>query len=124
MPEPIAQGTNRKSTPADFLAGGRLRRRRWEVGMSQAELGAAVGCSFQQIQKYENGRSRITVGRLVELGRALGVGPEFFFREPAVDVPELSKPTTELAAIYDAAGPDKQAFILQAARQFSDYKGG
>lgn len=47
--------------------------------MSQSELGAAIGVTFQQIQKYENGRSRIGVGRLVMIAEVLGLPPSAFF---------------------------------------------
>jgi transcriptional regulator with XRE-family HTH domain len=35
--------------------------------MSQEELGKALGVSFQQIQKYENGTNRISSGRLIQI---------------------------------------------------------
>jgi transcriptional regulator with XRE-family HTH domain len=39
--------------------------------MSQEELGKALGVSFQQIQKYENGTNRISTGRLIQIVTAL-----------------------------------------------------
>ena len=39
--------------------------------MSQEELGSALGVSFQQVQKYENGRNCITSGRLLQIVVAL-----------------------------------------------------
>jgi transcriptional regulator with XRE-family HTH domain len=32
--------------------------------LSQAQLGKALGVTFQQVQKYENGKNRIGAGRL------------------------------------------------------------
>lgn len=51
--------------------GRRLRVQRKAQGMSQETLGSKVGVSFQQIQKYENGTNRISVGMLHELCQAL-----------------------------------------------------
>ncbi len=43
------------------------------AGLNQTELGAAAGISFQQIQKYEKGRDRISASRLQVLAKALGL---------------------------------------------------
>ena len=40
----------------------RLRLRRREAGVTQDMLADAVGVSFQQVQKYEEGTDRITAG--------------------------------------------------------------
>ena len=57
----------------------RLRERRIVLGISQAKLAAALGLTFQQVWKYEQGKSRIGAGRLYEFGKALGVSVTFFF---------------------------------------------
>lgn len=49
------------------------------LGLSQAELGTAVGLSFQQIQKYESGANRIGASRLLEFARLLDVPIAFFY---------------------------------------------
>ena len=50
-------------------------------GVSQTDLGDAVGVTFQQIQKYENGSNRVSASRLQQIADALEVTPEFFFEE-------------------------------------------
>ncbi len=65
--------------PVDVHVGGRVRVRRTLLGMSQEKLGAAVGLTFQQIQKYERGANRIGASRLFELSRILDVPISFFF---------------------------------------------
>lgn len=47
--------------------------------MTQTVLGDAVGLTFQQVQKYENGRNRISASRLYEFAHVLGVDVAFFF---------------------------------------------
>lgn len=42
-------------------------------GWSQGRLGNALGVTFQQIQKYEQGVNRVGAGRLVKIARALDV---------------------------------------------------
>ena len=43
-------------SPIDKHVGNRVRVRRLSVGMSQSRLAAALGLTFQQVQKYENGQ--------------------------------------------------------------------
>ena len=65
--------------PIDSHVGARLRMRRTLIGMSQEKLGAALGITFQQVQKYEKGANRIGASRLQDIARVLQVAPAFFF---------------------------------------------
>ncbi len=47
--------------------------------MSQTTLGEAIGLTFQQMQKYENGKTRISASRLYDLARVLDVPIQYFF---------------------------------------------
>jgi transcriptional regulator with XRE-family HTH domain len=60
-------------TGVDQQVAENIRRFRNERGWSQEQLGEAVGVTFQQIQKYENGKNRITIGRLVMICEVLGI---------------------------------------------------
>jgi transcriptional regulator with XRE-family HTH domain len=62
----------------DHRVGERLRSRRLKMGLSQSELGAAAGVTFQQVQKYEKGANRISAGRLIQFAEKLGVKPAYF----------------------------------------------
>ncbi len=66
-------------SPVDVHVGARLRVRRTLMGMSQTTLGDAIGLTFQQVQKYENGKNRISASRLFALTRVLDVPIEYFF---------------------------------------------
>jgi transcriptional regulator with XRE-family HTH domain len=55
----------------------KLLRKSW--GLSQIELAEKIGISFQQIQKYEKGATRISVMRLHQIAEALGVDINHFF---------------------------------------------
>jgi transcriptional regulator with XRE-family HTH domain len=59
--------------PIDAEVGARIRLRRRSLKMSQTRLATAVGLSFQQVQKYELGRNRVSASMLVRIARALGV---------------------------------------------------
>ena len=64
--------------PVDVHVGARLRQRRTLLGMTQTSLGEAIGLTFQQMQKYERGRNRISASRLFDLSRMLDVPVENF----------------------------------------------
>ncbi len=67
--------------PVDAHVGARLKLRRTLIGMSQTELGAILGLTFQQIQKYEKGHNRLTAGRLMEVADLMGVAVQYFFED-------------------------------------------
>src|SRR5262249_40288893 len=55
-------------------------RRHVGLGSSGREkLGAALGLTFQQVQKYERGANRIGASRLQQMSHILQVSVEFFF---------------------------------------------
>ena len=59
--------------PVDLLVGARIRLLRKRRKMSHTELGKAIGVTFQQIQKYENGKNRVGASRLHLAAIALNV---------------------------------------------------
>lgn len=63
----------------DATLGQRIKVRRSELGMSQQELATALGVSFQQVQKYETGRNRVTANRLEVIAKALRMPVNFFY---------------------------------------------
>jgi len=81
----------------DVHVGQRIRRRRWMLGITQQQLGDAVGIKFQQIQKYETGMNRVSASRLYDIATALDVPVAFFFDGVVEDG------TPETVAEIDAA---------------------
>src|SRR5262249_26777951 len=65
--------------PTDQHVGARVRMRRIMLAMSQEKLGAALGLTFQQVQKYEKGTNRIGASRLQQISHILQVPVAFFF---------------------------------------------
>ncbi len=60
--------------------GQRVRDRRILLEMTQQELAAKVGITYQQIQKYEGGTDRISVSRLLDIAAALKIDPCSFIK--------------------------------------------
>ena len=92
-----------KPDPVDVHVGGRLRRRRTLLRLSQGEIGARLGLSFQQIQKYERGTNRIGASRLYRLSKMLSVPIPYFFEDMPMEVAAASR--HRAAVIADDATP-------------------
>ncbi len=55
----------------DLAIGARLRIRRRQLDLSQSDLAAALGVSFQQVQKYERGANRVAASTLLIAAQTL-----------------------------------------------------
>jgi transcriptional regulator with XRE-family HTH domain len=96
----MRRGVRRKrSSPVDAHVGSRIRLRRVNLGMSQKQLGTALGLTFQQVQKYESGANRVNASKLYYLSQTLGVPVSFFF--DSMPAPPGRKGTSR-----DAVGAD------------------
>ncbi len=69
----------KKPHPVDKVVGENIRRLRLQCGMSQEQLGAQSGVTFQQIQKYEKGSNRVSASRLDEFAQLFNVDHNAFF---------------------------------------------
>ncbi len=79
-----------KPHPVDIHVGARVWQRRKLLGMTQTDLGDALGLTFQQVQKYERGVNRIGSSRLLALTRALDVPIEYFFEDMPPEIAAIS----------------------------------
>jgi transcriptional regulator with XRE-family HTH domain len=68
------------------------------VGVSQEQLGAAIGVTFQQVQKYEKGTNRVSSGRLQRIAHALRVPLDYFYQGVPETGPAGSVAETQRAA--------------------------
>ncbi len=70
-----------KGLPSEFdvRIGALVKQYRNRAGFSQEKLADALGITFQQIQKYENGVNRIAAGRLFEMSNILNMPVQSFF---------------------------------------------
>ena len=96
--------------PIDVHVGKRVRIRRRLLGLSQTDLGNAVGLTFQQIQKYERGANRISASVLFRLSEVLDVPVSFFFDDMPATIMDGDKTRA-------AGKPDLGAFGSQDARE-------
>ena len=67
------------ANPVDLHVGSKVRVRRKFLGLSQTDLAAAIGLTFQQVQKYERGSNRISASKLFEISKYLKTPVVYFF---------------------------------------------
>jgi transcriptional regulator with XRE-family HTH domain len=108
-----------KPNPVDIHVGARVRLRRTLLGMSQDQLGEALGLTFQQVQKYERGANRIGASRLFDVARVLDVPISFFFDDMGEDIAAASpKGLRDGAAAPAMSAPDFSRLELELMRDF------
>lgn len=64
----------------DKFIGGKVYSLRLAKGLSRQQLAKIIGVTHQQLQKYEKGTNRISVGRLVLIARALDKSVDYFYK--------------------------------------------
>ena len=92
----------------DKKIGSVIRMRRVKLGLSQTELGAALGVTFQQIQKYERGTNAVASTRIPDLCRALEMTPNDLFGVSSKmdnNLSKLSSWTMKIALKLEDASP-------------------
>src|ERR1700745_2887277 len=92
----------------------RLRSRRLKMGLSQTELGAAAGVTFQQIQKDERGTNRISASRMIQFGEKLGVPPAYFVEGFGGGSKANGDTTNTARAIESVAASNEGVAVLEA----------
>ena len=63
----------------DVHVGTQLKKLRVRRQLSQQALAELLDLTFQQIQKYEGGKNRLSASRMYEISRHLQVTPSYFF---------------------------------------------
>ena len=59
--------------------GGRIKKRRIELGISQEKLADLLGVTYQQVQRYENGTNRLNVENIQLIADILSLPVSHFF---------------------------------------------
>ncbi|WP_198398726.1 helix-turn-helix domain-containing protein [Brevundimonas diminuta] len=71
--DPVESAEPAGPDAVDIHVGQRLKQERVAQGMTQSQLGGALGVTFQQIQTYERGTNRVSASMLVRAARCLNV---------------------------------------------------
>jgi transcriptional regulator with XRE-family HTH domain len=97
----------RAINPVDETVGARIRILRKRRKMSQQELGKALGVSFQQVQKHENGKNRVSASGLHLVAATLKV--------PITDLLDGASATSSTSRATKSVAFDPQALRLAEA---------
>lgn len=90
------------------------------MGMSQPDLAGGLGITFQQVQKYESGRNRISAGRLYEIAKALKTSLLYFFEGGDPEPAASRRVFQEDQANFESPVPKDEADLTGAFRQIRD----
>jgi len=108
--------------------GARMRMARKLAGMSQQQVGRSLGISYQQVQKYENGKNLINAGILALAGEVLGVSVTWFYEgllsekrgtASKIEMHEAllsNSEITELIRSYSQVSREQQRSILRLVK--------
>ena len=116
----------RKANDIDFFVGQRILMRRNLLGWDQKKLADKLGISFQQLQKYEQGKNRISASRLWDISRALGVPIDFFFYDveesPKEKILYKKETITLVSSFYKIPNRDIASHIFTVAKDLAKFK--
>ncbi len=72
--------------------GGRIKKRRFELGISQEKLADLLGVTYQQVQRYENGTNRLNVENIQLIADILSVPVAHFFAADEISMVAEERP--------------------------------
>lgn len=75
------QASKRSVDETDVQIGLKLTALRNLNGMSQNKLGSLLDVTFQQVQKYESGKNRVSASTLMKICKIFKVSPNYFSDE-------------------------------------------
>ena len=108
--------------PVDIFVGSRMRMRRLLNGLTQKELAQMLGVSFQQLQKYEKGTSRIGPARLQLVAQKLDVPITFFFDGAAGATEEVDGDPPAAAFVHKMVAMTDGQQLARAFMSITDSK--
>lgn len=118
----------RGATAVDVRLGNLIRTARLQAEITQSELGEKLGVSFQQVQKYEKGKNRVSTGRMAQIAKVLGQPIEHFIgtlhvkqNAHAVHMAEFmaTREGNQLVDVAMKLPPAKQQSLINIARQLA-----
>ncbi|MDA9481359.1 hypothetical protein XI07_04865 [Bradyrhizobium sp. CCBAU 11445] len=106
----------------DARIGERIRTRRKLVGLSQKELASRLDIVFQQLQKHENGTSRVPASRLYEIAQALNTPITHFYEVDDGVTLRRSSPPSDISAIIGLQRGKLAKQVLELVTAFMKIK--
>jgi len=109
----------RRNTAQDKQIGMRLREIRLARGMSQTDIANALGLTFQQVQKYENGSNAIPSSRVPALCETLKISAtDLYGTNKTEPIPQLSAYAIRVARKIDKLDAQQKYLLNLMLRSF------
>jgi transcriptional regulator with XRE-family HTH domain len=109
----------RQPDNVDVEVGRLVRVERIARGLSQTELANQIGVTFQQVQKYESGANRISMGRLTRIGRVLRVDVTYLLGANKRSAPNAPVNPKDRAKYSEAMGMLGKIGAVRLLRAFN-----
>lgn len=106
----------------DKHVGARVTARRQELGLTQVQLGKALGLTFQQVGKYETAANRISSSKLHQTAAFLKVPISYFFEGlDEMQAAEVADPAyaRRLRYIQTVAGASAVDALIEIGEAFA-----
>jgi transcriptional regulator with XRE-family HTH domain len=75
----------------DRIAGEAIKAERKRIGLSQKQMAESISVTFQQMQKYETGKNRISLSALVFMERFAGINIDNILAEARAEAATIRK---------------------------------
>lgn len=104
---------------ADIFAGEQLRAIRIVRGMKQEDIADAMGVSFQQVQKYETGKNKLSVGHIVILCDILNISHDYFFQnKKKITIPDVDGNSGDLIRKFNVLTNNQKRIVRMVMNEF------
>ncbi|WP_168205915.1 helix-turn-helix domain-containing protein [Geobacter sp. FeAm09] len=94
--------------------GARLRDLRKRQGLTQEQLAEKIDVTFQQVQQYESGSSRLNADRLQAIAQALSVPVGSFFGEEETEATLTAEEKGLLQGYRRLKSQEVKAFVRKS----------
>jgi len=111
------RGRRQLDRALDQRIGALLKQRRIQLGWSQQGLGAKLGLTFQQVQKYEKGDNQLSIARLLQVCETLEVDIAYFLDANATPLQATRIDYETTRAISNIRNDRVKSAMLRLARE-------
>lgn len=106
----------------DARIGERIRTQRKRNGLSQKELAGRLDIVFQQLQKHENGTSRVPASRLYDIAQALNTPISHFYEIEERAATQCPSPLLDTSGVLGAQKGKLAKQVLALVAAFTNIK--
>ncbi len=103
----------------DLIIGANVKKYRTLAGISQQQVGNILNVTFQQVQKYENGKNRISASKLVIIANKLGISINDLCNTEAPKKAEINRDALEIMKNFNGLSQRDKDFLIMCAKHLN-----